>query len=237
MEPIKSGRENSDVTTLLHRIKLGDPGAASEIMPLIYNELHAIAGRHMRQERKDHTLQATVLVDKAFMRLAGDSKIEWQNRAHFFAVASSAMRRVLIDYARAAKAEKRPKAHQQVELESGLAALTSSRSISWRSMRRWRSWQPGTLGKVRLWRCDFSLGSVSRYCGDVGHFGSDCETRLDDGPSMALCRAHKAVGWVTVTPQRWEQMQKIFEEALRCTLSGTEGIGTRTLRRRYQFGS
>ena len=123
MEPIKDDRENADVTILLHRIKLGDASAASEIMPLIYNELHAIAGKHMRQERKDHTLQATILVDEAFMRLAGNSKIDWQNRAHFFAVASCAMRRVLIDYARAAKAEKRPKAHQQVELESGLAAL------------------------------------------------------------------------------------------------------------------
>jgi RNA polymerase sigma-70 factor (ECF subfamily) len=75
---------NIMTTILLHRIKLGDASAASEIMPLIYNELHAIAGKHMRQERKDHTLQATVLVEEAFMRLAGNSKIDWQNRAHFF---------------------------------------------------------------------------------------------------------------------------------------------------------
>src|SRR5260370_54251 len=74
----------------------------------------------MRHERQDHTLQATVLVHEAFLQLAGNSQIDWQNRAHFFALASRAMRRVLIDYARSAHAEKRPCAHQRVDLDSGL---------------------------------------------------------------------------------------------------------------------
>jgi len=124
MDPIKRGdREHADVTTLLQRINAGDTDAESEILPLIYEELHSIAANHMRRERQDHTLQATVLVHEAFMRLTANHKIDWQNRAHFFALASRAMRHVLIDYARAARAAKRPGARQQVELESGLAAV------------------------------------------------------------------------------------------------------------------
>src|SRR5258708_24114640 len=123
MDWIKDDREHSDVTTLLQRIKIGDAEAASEIMPLIYDELRMIAGRNMRRERPDHTLQATVLVHEAFMRLAGNCKVDWQNRAHFFAIASRAMRLVLIDYAREAHAQKRPQGHQQVELNSSIAAV------------------------------------------------------------------------------------------------------------------
>jgi len=120
MDTIKDDREHTDVTTLLRRINVGDVKAESEILPLIYNELRAIAGNHMRHERQGHTLQATVLVHEAFMQLAGNCDIDWQNRAHFFALASRVMRRVLVDYARAARAEKRPGAHQRVELDSGL---------------------------------------------------------------------------------------------------------------------
>jgi RNA polymerase sigma-70 factor, ECF subfamily len=111
-----------DVTLLLHRMRVGDSGAASDLMPLIYKELHAIAARHMRHERPNHTLQSTVLVHEAFLQLAGTSKVDWQSRAHFFALASRAMRRVLVDHARAVNADKRPGAHQRVELDSGLGA-------------------------------------------------------------------------------------------------------------------
>lgn len=111
-----------DVTLLLQRMRVGDSGAASDLMPLIYKELHAIAARHMRNERPNHTLQSTVLVHEAFLQLAGTSKVDWQSRAHFFALASRAMRRVLVDHARAVNADKRPGAHQRVELDSGLGA-------------------------------------------------------------------------------------------------------------------
>lgn len=121
MEPGRDVPEH-DVTVLLRRVRVGDSHAASDLMPLIYRELHAIAERHMRRERKDHTLQATVLVHEAFLQLAGTDRIDWQNRAHFFALASRAMRRVLIDYARAANAEKRPGAHQQIELDPAMQA-------------------------------------------------------------------------------------------------------------------
>jgi RNA polymerase sigma-70 factor (ECF subfamily) len=111
-----------DVTVLLQRMRGGDARAASELIPLIYRELHGIAAKHMRRERPNHTLQSTVLVHEAFLQLAGTDKVDWQSRAHFFALASRAMRRVLVDHARAVNAEKRPGAHQRVELESGLEA-------------------------------------------------------------------------------------------------------------------
>jgi RNA polymerase sigma-70 factor (ECF subfamily) len=111
-----------DVTLLLQRMRGGDAHAASELIPLIYRELHVIAAKHMRRERPDHTLQSTVLVHEAFLQLAGTDKVDWQSRAHFFALASRVMRRVLVDHARSANADKRPGAHQQVELDSGLEA-------------------------------------------------------------------------------------------------------------------
>ena len=119
MQPSRDVPEH-DVTVLLQRMKGGDPQAASALMPLIYKELHAIAVQHMRRERPNHTLQSTVLVHEAFLQLAGTDKIDWQSRAHFFALASRAMRRVLVDHARVANADKRPGAHQQVELDSAL---------------------------------------------------------------------------------------------------------------------
>jgi RNA polymerase sigma-70 factor, ECF subfamily len=119
MQPSRDVPEH-DVTVLLQRMKGGDPQAASALMPLIYKELHAIAAQHMRRERPNHTLQSTVLVHEAFLQLAGTDKIDWQSRAHFFALASRAMRRVLVDHARAVNADKRPGAHQQVELDSAL---------------------------------------------------------------------------------------------------------------------
>jgi RNA polymerase sigma factor (TIGR02999 family) len=109
-----------DVTLLLQRMRVGDSDAASDLMPLIYKELHVIAEKHMRRERPNHTLQSTVLVHEAFLQLAGTSKVDWQSRAHFFALASRAMRRVLVDHARAVNADKRPGAHQRVELDSAL---------------------------------------------------------------------------------------------------------------------
>ena len=109
-----------DVSLLLQRVRVGDEHAASDLMPLIYGELHAIAERHMRGERRDHSLQATVLVHEAFLQLAGTDRVDWQNRAHFFALASRAMRRILIDHARAAHAAKRPGAYNQVSLDPGL---------------------------------------------------------------------------------------------------------------------
>src|SRR5215471_16856099 len=90
-----------DVTTLLHELRKGNPRAASELMPLVYRELHRIANHYMRRERRDHTLQATVLVHDAYLKLVDQRSIDWRDRAHFFGVAAHVMRHMLIDYARA----------------------------------------------------------------------------------------------------------------------------------------
>jgi len=96
----------TQVTQLLQ--SLGSvQNAAEQLLPLVYDELRAIAGARMAQERPGHTLQATALVSEAYVRLVGIDRMEWQNRAQFFAVAATAMRRVLIDHARKRDSEKR----------------------------------------------------------------------------------------------------------------------------------
>ena len=119
-------QDRHDITVLLQKVKVGDAHAASDLMPLIYQELHAVAARHMQRERPNHTLQPTVLVHEAFLQLAQEDVVDWQNRAHFFAIASRAMRRVLIDHARAAKADKRPGGHQQVSLHEAMQVTDQS---------------------------------------------------------------------------------------------------------------
>jgi RNA polymerase sigma-70 factor, ECF subfamily len=145
MDATRDNREPADITILLARVKQGDADAESNLAPLIYNELRAIARNYMRRERPDHTLQATVLVHEAFLQLVGDSKIEWQNRAHFFALASRVMRRILIDHARAAHAQKRPGARQKVELESALAfveAQSADLLALDEALKRLEAWDP-----------------------------------------------------------------------------------------------
>jgi RNA polymerase sigma-70 factor, ECF subfamily len=85
----------------------GDAGAADALARKVYDALHVIAQQHMRHERDDHTLQATVLVNEAFMRLVDQRSVSWQNRGQFFALASRAMRRLLVDHARRKQADKR----------------------------------------------------------------------------------------------------------------------------------
>ena len=89
-----------DVTSLLRKLADGNQDAARELIPVIYRELHRRAVGHLRHERQNHTLQATALVHEAYIKLIAQRNTDWKNRAHFFAVASSLMRRILVDYAR-----------------------------------------------------------------------------------------------------------------------------------------
>jgi RNA polymerase sigma factor (TIGR02999 family) len=98
--------DNNDVTRLLLDWRGGDQGALAELLPLVEHALHQIAARQMRGERPGHTLQATVLVNDAYLKLV-DASVSWQNRAHFLAVASHIMRNILIDHARARRRDKR----------------------------------------------------------------------------------------------------------------------------------
>ena len=97
----------SDVTRILHEIGSGNRQAAEELLPLVYNELRKLAAAKMASEMSGQTLQPTALVHEAWLRLGGDAQSPWQNRAHFFAAAAEAMRRILIDRARRRRAAKR----------------------------------------------------------------------------------------------------------------------------------
>jgi len=108
------------MTLLLKRVSSGDKEAESELLPLVYAELHKIAEQRLYSERSDHTLQATELVNEAWMRLASGGPVDWQNRAHFFAIASKRMRLILIDYARRRHAQKRGP-HTSIPLDENFA--------------------------------------------------------------------------------------------------------------------
>jgi len=96
-----------DVTRLLVAWSKGDRDALEELIPVVYGELRRIAGRYLRHERPDHTLQPTVLVHEAYLKLVDQDRARWQNRAQFFGVAAQLMRRILVDHARMHAAAKR----------------------------------------------------------------------------------------------------------------------------------
>lgn len=109
-----------DVTLLLNKMAAGDQKAADDLLPLLYDELRRLASRHLAHERSDHTLQATALVHEAYVKLAGQTDAKWQNRAQFFGVASQAMRRILVDYARGKQRIRRGGKQQKVSLDDVL---------------------------------------------------------------------------------------------------------------------
>ena len=112
-----------DVTALLLAWRAGDASAGDRLLPLVYDELHRQAARAMWREDAAHTLQATALVNEAYLRLVDQRRVEWKSRAHFFGIAAQAMRRVLVDHARGRLAEKRGGAMQRVTLgDAGAAA-------------------------------------------------------------------------------------------------------------------
>src|SRR5687767_12741899 len=106
------------VTTLLNEAGAGDSRAASELLPLIYEKLRALAGRKMRHEKPDQTLQATALVHEAYLRLVDTTKVQlWESRWHFFAAAAESMRRILVDNARKRGRIKRGGEMKRVDLD------------------------------------------------------------------------------------------------------------------------
>lgn len=110
------------MTVLLRRWRAGDAAALDEIMPLVYNEVHRLAGAYMRRERAGHSFSPTDLVSEAVMVLIGEDQPEWVDRAHFLAVVARHMRQVLVDHARARNAAKRGGGERAMELDEQLAA-------------------------------------------------------------------------------------------------------------------
>ena len=107
----------SEVSRILHAIGQGDPHAASQLLPLVYDELRQLAAARLAGDKPGHTLQATALVHEAYLRLGDPGEHTWENRGHFFAAAAEAMRRILIDHSRRKKRLKRGGGHHRVELE------------------------------------------------------------------------------------------------------------------------
>ena len=116
-----STQSQKSVTEMLRAWSQGEPGAADELFPLVYAELRKRAAGAMRRERSGHTLQPTALVHEAYLRLADQKDVTWQNRGQFFGLAAQAMRRILVDHARKRRAHKRQGGLVRVSFDEGLA--------------------------------------------------------------------------------------------------------------------
>jgi RNA polymerase sigma factor (TIGR02999 family) len=119
MSPITPPPE--EITAMLHAWRDGNREVLDKLVPLVYKELHAQAHRYLYGERPNHTLQATALINEAFLRLAGQKDVQWENRAHFFGLAANMMRRILVDYAKTRYRAKRGGKDADLPLEDALS--------------------------------------------------------------------------------------------------------------------
>jgi RNA polymerase sigma-70 factor (ECF subfamily) len=146
-----SPQPSRQITELLRGWSVGDQSAVGKIVELAYPAMHRIARKHLHHERPGHTIQATALVNEAYLRLVNVRHVQWKDRAHFLAVGARIMRRILVDYARS-----RPSA-ARVDLTDELvvAPELDRTSCSW--MRPWQRWPSLICAKRRLLKCA-SLG-------------------------------------------------------------------------------
>jgi RNA polymerase sigma factor (TIGR02999 family) len=105
-----------DVTLMLQQLRMGNRDILDKLIPVLYDELRRLAAYYLRQERGNHTLQATALVHEAYLRLVDQQEVQWQNRNHFFGIAAQIMRRILLDYARKHEADKRGGSALQISI-------------------------------------------------------------------------------------------------------------------------
>lgn len=158
-------------TVLMHQAAAGDAAAANALLPLIYSQLRAAAQNHLNSERPNHTLQATALVHEAYIRLAGPRDIPWENRAHFYAAAAQAMRRILLDHAKSKNRQKRAGHQKHLPLDAAtLAARESEDSPDFialdQSMCRLEEKDPRMAEVVRLkFYAGLEIAQVARVLG------------------------------------------------------------------------
>ena len=117
------------ITQMLQDWSEGNNEVLDKLMPLVYEELRRQASRYLRKERQGHTLQTTALIHEAYLKLIDQRDVRWQNRAHFFAIAAQAMRRILVDYARERKREKRGGAAENLPLDEAFAIVSREKSV------------------------------------------------------------------------------------------------------------
>src|SRR4028118_939620 len=122
--------EHTDITQLLIEWNGGDESALEQLMPLVYQELHKIARRHLRRESPERTLQTTALVHEAYLRLIDQTRVNWQNRAQFFGVAAQMMRRILIDHARKRLRDRRGGKAIKISLDEGTIDVSDEHAAS-----------------------------------------------------------------------------------------------------------
>ncbi len=111
----------TEITKLLNNAQAGDKKSLDALLPIVYSELRLVAGNHLQNERDDHTLQATALVHEAYMRLLEQRDVKWENRLHFFSIASEMMRRILVNYAVKRNAQKRGDGATKIELDEAVS--------------------------------------------------------------------------------------------------------------------
>ncbi len=127
---MKDAAENSlDVTQMLKEWSDGNQEILDKLMPLVYEELRRQASRYLRKERSNHTLQTTALINEIYLKLIDQRVVVWQNRAHFFAIAAQAMRRILVDYARQRQREKRGGKAENLPLEQAISIVSQEKSV------------------------------------------------------------------------------------------------------------
>ena len=117
-----------EITQLLHAWTEGAPEALEKLIPVVYDELHRLAQRYMAHERPGHTLQASAVVNEAYIRLADVKRMSWQNRAQFFGVSAQLMRRILVDFARRRRSSKRGGEAEAVSLDEALVVSKERRA-------------------------------------------------------------------------------------------------------------
>lgn len=118
-----------DVTRLLAEWQGGNRQALDRLMPVVYAELRMIAGRHLARESPSHTLQSTALVHEAYLKLMGQQRVQWQNRAHFFGIAAQMMRRILVDHARRQHRSKRGGVATTLALDEAMASSEPQKDV------------------------------------------------------------------------------------------------------------
>ncbi len=170
------------VTKLLIDLSNGDRNAVDLLLPVIYDELRKLAANYLRRERPDHTLQPTALVHEAYLRLVDQTRVNWQNRAHFFGVAAQIMRRLLVDHARKHNAEKRGQDFQKLSLDENVdrAVERSGWPLLTNKRRAWLSCVTLVVFRLRRRRTSLALRPPqSSVTGALPGPGSTVKCRKD----------------------------------------------------------
>lgn len=179
---------SEDVTALLEGWSRGDPAALDRLVPLVYAELRRLAARQLRRERSGHSLQPTMLVHEAYLRLVNQRRVEWQNRAHFFGVSAQIMRRILVDHARRRHAGKRGDHAQHVTIDGAAVEAPARDEISVLELDR---------ALERLQHVDAGLAQIVELRAFAGLTLEEAAIVMKVSPATAKREWRTAKAWLT----------------------------------------